>query len=351
VSTPSSPVTVAVVTWNSAEVLPGLVDSLPAGAADVPYRLVVVDNDSHDGTAALARRLRPDATVVQTGRNAGYAAGVNAAVAAMPDAPAVLVLNPDVRLRPGCLSSLLAALDRPGAGIAVPRLSDAHGDLILSMRRRPTLARAFADAFLGATLAGRWPVLGEVVSDPGRYDDDASPDWAEGSTQLVSRACLDACGPWDESYFLYSEETEFHLRAGARGFGVRYVAGAGAVHLEGESGTSPLLWALLTANRLRLFSRLSSRPRTALYWLALVLRESSRAARGDAIARAAVRVLLRPGLLRAPRGPAWLDRAATATTTANPVLPVGGTCAGSGVRSVAPQPVAGGRCRRRDEGA
>ena len=56
-------------------------------------------------------------------------------------------------------------------------------------------------------------------------------------------------------------------------------------------------------------------PRTALYWLALVLRESSRAARGDAIARAAVRVLLRPDLLRAPRGPAWLDRA-----TPNPVL-------------------------------
>ena len=74
---------------------------------------------------------------------------------------------------------------------------------------------------------------------------DARPDWAEGSTQLVSRACLDACGPWDESFFLYSEETDFHLRAGARGFGVQYVAAAQAVHLEGDSGTSPRLWALL----------------------------------------------------------------------------------------------------------
>ena len=38
----------------------------------------------------------------------------------------------------------------------------------------------------------------EVVSDPAPYASDASPDWAEGSTQLVSRACLDACGPWDD---------------------------------------------------------------------------------------------------------------------------------------------------------
>ena len=57
------PVAVAVVTWNSAEVLPGLIASLPAGAGDVPYRLVVVDNASSDDTVAVARRLAPDVTV------------------------------------------------------------------------------------------------------------------------------------------------------------------------------------------------------------------------------------------------------------------------------------------------
>ncbi|WP_310248519.1 glycosyltransferase family 2 protein [Nocardioides sp. BE266] len=325
------PVAIAVVTWNSADVLPGLVASLPAGAGDVPYELVVVDNASSDDTVAVARRLCPEATVLQTGRNAGYAAGVNAAIAATPDAPAVLVLNPDVRLSPGCLPALLAALEQPHTGIAVPRLSDGDGELIHSMRRSPTLLRAYADAVLGATVAGRWPALGEVVSTPQPYDADARPDWAEGSTQLVSRACLDACGPWDESYFLYSEETEFHLRAGRHGFGVQYVAGAGAVHLEGGSGTSPRLWALLTANRLRLFSSLFSRPSTALYWVALMLRESTRALRGDAIARAAVRTLTRPALLRAPRGPEWLDRydATVRSATPNPVLPAGDAPAGA----------------------
>lgn len=301
------PVIVAVVTWNSAQVLPGLLSSLPAGAGDVPYRLVVVDNASSDDTVEVVRALHPEATIVEMGRNAGYAAGVNAAVAATRGAPAVLVLNPDVRLAPQCLPALVAALEQPGTGIAVPRLVDGDGSLIHSMRRRPTLLRAYADAVIGASRAGRWSALGEVVSDSARYDADAHPDWAEGSTQLVAGVCFEACGPWDESFFLYSEETDFHLRARARGFAVTYVAAAGAMHLEGDSGTSPQLWALLTANRLRLHAQ-GSGPTTGLYWLALVLRESTRAARGDAIARAAVRVLFRPALLRAPRGPEWLDR-------------------------------------------
>lgn len=315
-------VTVAVVTWNSAEVLPGLIASLPEGAGTVDYRLVIVDNASSDTTIDVARTLAPDATVVSTGRNAGYAAGVNAAVSLAPDAPAVLVLNPDVRLQPGCLAELLAALDHPGTGIAVPRLVDGAGALILSLRRRPTLARAYADALVGATQAGRWPAFGEVVTDPALYDDAREADWAEGSTQLISRECLDACGPWDESFFLYSEETEFHLRAGLGGFSVRYTPTARAVHLEGDSATSPPLWALLTANRLRLFSRDTSTPRAAFYWLALILREGTRALRGDNIARAAVSVLTRPSLLRAPRGPEWLQRAHGRRPT-NGVFPSG----------------------------
>lgn len=304
----STPLTVAVVTWNSAHVLPGLLESLPAGAGGLQYHLVVVDNASADGTPELARRLAPEATVLETGRNAGYAAGVNAAVASVHGASALLVLNPDVRLAPGCLPQLVAALEQPGVGIAVPRLRDGSGQLIASLRREPTVLRAFADAVLGATLAGRWGGLGEVVTSPASYAHAWQPDWAEGSTQLVSRACLAECGPWDESYFLYSEETDFHLRARDAGYAVSYVPSADAVHLEGDSGTSPRLWALLVANRLRLFAGRNRWPRVGPYWLALVLREGTRALRGDAIARAAVRVLVRPALLRAPRGPEWLER-------------------------------------------
>lgn len=293
-----------VVTFNSARHLPGLLDSLPAGLEGLTWRLVVVDNDSSDDTIALCRRLSPDAQIVRTGRNAGYAAGINAGMAAA-DADAYLLMNPDVRLGEGCVATLLASLG-PGTGIAVPRLTDAHDELIWSQRREPTLARAWADAVLGAQRAGRIGTLGEVVTDSDRYLRPSATDWAEGSVQLISDACARACGSWDESYFLYSEETDFHLLARDVGLGVRYVPNAHAQHLEGDSGTAPALWSLLTANRLRRFRKRHGRAASTAYWAALVLREGTRSIRGDSIARAALRVLLSPARLRAERGPEWL---------------------------------------------
>ncbi|MFC7621384.1 glycosyltransferase family 2 protein [Microlunatus sp. GCM10028923] len=316
----SESVAICVVTYNSAAQLQGLVDSLPAGASGVAWHLVVADNASSDDSVATVRRLAPEATLVQVGRNAGYAAGVNAALAAAAPYTAALVLNPDVRLQPGCLPALLTALRAPGVGIAVPRLIDAAGELILSQRREPTLARAFADALVGAERAGRTVRFGEVVSDPARYEREVDLDWAEGSTQLISAECLRTCGSWDESFFLYSEETEFDLRARDHGFAVRYVPTAQAVHLEGGSGQTPALWSLLVLNRVRLFRRRNALPRTVLFWLAIMLREASRAVLGWRTSRAALRRLIDPRSIRQlfgrTAGPAGSTSIARSTTAA-----------------------------------
>ncbi len=163
-------VAICVVTYNSADQLAGLIDSIPAGAGDVPWQLVIADNASSDDTVVMVRRLAPDARLVQVGRNAGYAAGMNAATRAADPFTAALVLNPDVRLDPGCLPELLAAIREPGVGIAVPQLTDAAGQLILSQRREPTVIRAFADALIGADVpagplaSARWSATRPATS-------------------------------------------------------------------------------------------------------------------------------------------------------------------------------------------
>jgi N-acetylglucosaminyl-diphospho-decaprenol L-rhamnosyltransferase len=295
-------VEVVVVTYNSERVLDDLLVSLDEGLKGVSWHLTVADNASADDTVPILRRLAPAATIVEMGRNAGYAAGINAAVRAAPPRDAILVLNPDVRLMPGCAAELLAALG-PGTGLAVPHLVDGDFELIESLRREPTVLRAWGDALLGARRAGRYPALGEVVTQRQRYDREAVTDWAEGSTLLISAECWQRCAPWDESFFLYSEETEFALRARDAGLVTRYVPSARAVHLEGDSGQSPGLWTLLVLNRVRLFRRRNGRIRTAAYWAALLTREASRAALGKATSRAAARALVSPRRLREPRGP------------------------------------------------
>src|SRR6476661_8616150 len=158
-------VTAVIVTFNSSRVVGGLIESLHDGFGDVAYRLVVADNASSDDTVALVREMAPEALIVETGRNGGYAAGINAAVDASAGSAAILVLNPDVRLHPSCVPGLMRGLSEPGTGIAVPRLSDAKGELIESMRREPTVLRAFGEAVLGVRRAGRISKIGEIVSD------------------------------------------------------------------------------------------------------------------------------------------------------------------------------------------
>lgn len=303
-------IAVVVVTYNSEPLLADLIASLGPGLAPHRWHLTVADNASADGTVTALRRLAPYARVVEMGRNAGYAAGINAAVAAAGPHTAVLVLNPDVRLGPGCVEKLLVALHTPGTGIAVPLLVDGEGALIQTMRREPSILRILGDAMLGANRAGRYPALGEMVTDERCYAVETVTDWAEGSTVLISAECWRRCAPWDESFFLYSEETDFALRAGDAGFDTRFTPAAKAVHLEGDSRVSPRLWTLLTLNRVRLFRRRHGPVTTAGFWAALLLREASRAVIGKAPSKMAARALVSPSRLREIPGPASVHPAA-----------------------------------------
>jgi GT2 family glycosyltransferase len=299
---PDKTVAVVVVTYNSENVIEGLLASLEDGLKGLAWHLTVADNNSADNTVPMLRRLAPAAMLIEMGRNAGYAAGINAAVRAARPYSAILVLNPDVRLMPGCVGELLGGL-RPGTGLAVPQLLDGKSELIESMRREPTVLRAWSDALLGARSAGRYPVLGEVVTDRRAYGQETVTDWAEGSTLLISAECWQRCAPWDESFFLYSEETDFALRSRDAGLVTRYIPSARAVHLEGGSAQSPGLWTLVMLNRVRLFRRRNGKIRTVAYWGALVAREASRAMLGKATSRAAVKALVSPRRLREQRGP------------------------------------------------
>ncbi len=298
-----SPVAVIVVTWNSASVLPGFLAALPDGMAGLDWRLVVADNDSADDTVEVLRTLAPDATVVQTGRNAGYAAGVNAALNAAGEHGTVLICNPDIRMREGCAKRLVDSLGT-GVGIAVPLLYEEGKDTPHhSLRRESTVARALGEALIGNTRAGRFPRLSELVTDPAAYRRSTRADWATGALMAISGDCLAACGLWDESFFLYSEETEYCLRARDKGYATQLEPTAEAVHLGGDSQVSPRLWTLLTLNRVRLYRQRHGALATAAFRTAVLLRETSRAALGRPAARAAATTLARPGALRRTPGP------------------------------------------------
>ena len=278
------------VTHNSGDAIDSFASAMHAELGD-EHALVVVDNASTDDTVDRVRTLLPSATLLEPSRNLGYGAAVNLAFREVRPRESMLVTNPDARLHAGALQRLRNAL-RPGVGIAVPRLLDAEGMLAWSLRRRPTILRAAGESLLGGLRAGRFDALGEIVCNPDAYTHMHPADWATGAAWLVTRQCFDATGGFAEDYFLYSEETDFALRARDHGYATVYVPDAVVTHDGGASNIDPALFALLTRNRVRCYRRRHGAAATLAFRIALLTGELARASTGRATSRAAVRALM-----------------------------------------------------------
>lgn len=292
-------VAVVVITYNSAADVRDCLESIrDGGAAGVQLTdVVVVDNVSQDDTLAIAgatpglplRLVRLDA-------NLGYAAGINAGVAALAARPpdSVLVLNPDCRLRHGVIATLVRSFDRPDVGVVAPKLVNLDGTLQPTLRRRPTVIGAVAESILGGRRADRIGV-GELVFAEAPHARPGRADWVTGAALLMSWRMLEAVGPWDERFLLYSEETEYMLRAADHGWVTWYEPAAVIEHRGGEYDVRPTMAALLSVNKATLFRRRRGAVSGFAYRAALLVGLALRGlAGGGTTARAACAALLLP---------------------------------------------------------
>ena len=160
-------------------------------------------------------------------------------------------------------------------------LSD-DGSLYLSTRREPSLIGALGDGLFGSHWPGRPGWLSETIRDSLAYQQPRDVAWAGGAALLISAACNDAVGDWDDGrFFLYSEETDFAARARCCGYRVRYVPTARARHEDGGSGRSPALVALMAVNRVRYYEKYHRRPATSLFRAVVALHYLLRCADPD----------------------------------------------------------------------
>lgn len=185
------------------------------------YPVLVVDNSSSPATAELARTA--GARYVDPGTNLGFTAAVNVALRILTDPERdVLLLNPDARIEPGQLARLSQELHaRPDVACVAPA-QHRPGSVDPSRARWPwhTPAGAWADA---VGLARR-----RLRSS--RY-------FLGGAVLLLRKAALVDVGPFDERFFLYSEDEDWQRRALERGWRVRLCPEVAAEHASGGTET------------------------------------------------------------------------------------------------------------------
>jgi GT2 family glycosyltransferase len=207
--------------------------------------VVVVDNDSQDGSfeilsrgvATLGRPGAAPVKVIASGRNGGFAYGVNVGLRhglkskSVPDY--FYLLNSDAFPDPSAVRELLALFERePRAGIAGSYVYGSDGRPHQTAFRFPTPVSELERALrlgIASRLLYRWRVPLPIP------DEDCPVDWVAGASMMIRREVIDDVGLFDERFFLYFEETDFCLRAKSRGWSTYYVRGSAVAHIGGAS--------------------------------------------------------------------------------------------------------------------
>jgi len=219
-------VSVVIVSFNARSDLERCLESLRTPPPQASHEILVVDNNSTDGSAESARGV-PGVRVFQQAINVGFARANNAGIRTSTGT-ALLLLNSDTIVPPGAIDRLLAALDaEPDVAIVGPRLVDGSGRAELSFGRMIGPLNEWRQK----RAARRANV--ESLTRQRRY-----PDWVSGACLLVRRTDAEAVGLLDERYFMYAEDVDFCAAVRARGRRVLFTPDVEIVHQRGRSAAA-----------------------------------------------------------------------------------------------------------------
>jgi GT2 family glycosyltransferase len=248
---------VLIVAWNSrdelARTLPALLPELEDGD-----ELIVVDNDSGDGTAEAVESLAPRARIVRSARNLGFAAGCNEG-AAQAGGDLLVILNPDAAPQPGFGEAIRRPwLEQRGWAAWQALVADGDGATINSAGN-PVHFTGIVWAGGHGRPIGAAPPAGEVAA-------------LSGACLAIPRRTWEQVGGFPERFFLYHEDVDLSLRLRLAG-GALGIEPSAVVDHDYEFGAREHKWRWLERNRWAFLIRVYPASLLALLAPALILTE------------------------------------------------------------------------------
>lgn len=225
---------VVVVSYNTESLTVRCLESV-CRAAPPGTEVCVVDNASADGSVGALREFAGSASrpvrVIAAGRNLGFGAANNLGVDAAKGEFIALV-NSDAFVREGVLQGLQDYLKRnPKAGVVGPRLENPDGSFQESRFAFPTPGRAWAENLGLLRLARLFRRFKH-----GKPWRNGPVEWLSGACLMVRRAAWENVGGFDESFFLYAEETDMQQRLASKGWEIHWTPDLVVTHIGGSSG-------------------------------------------------------------------------------------------------------------------
>jgi len=266
------------VSYNTRGLLRRCLSALRPHWLRLAAQVVVVDNASGDGSAAMVSAEFPEVTLIANPGNVGFAKASNQAIAAT-DSRYLLLLNSDAFLVGDAAERLRAGLEaNPQAAAAGPRMCDGQGRVLASAHAFESLPRLAGSALHVSRLLperlldAAAPLLGRAGGQHLLNYQATCPvnvDWVSGACMLVRRSAAERVGLLDEGFFMYMEDEDWCRRFRQAGYEVLYLPQAEAIHYVARSSGGGLQSALrYRKSRLRYHRRYHPRLYPAFWLLA-----------------------------------------------------------------------------------
>jgi len=245
---------VIIVSWNTRELLAQCLESVYANPPTGEFEIIVVDNDSADGSVAMVRERFPQVILIENSENVGFARANNQAIRCS-SGEYVLLLNSDAMVLTGVLDALLGFFGTHSqAGALGPMLVNPDGSFQASYARFPTLWSEFSlmSGIARLTIGPYAPSPRPLTNEPTRQ-----VDWVAGAAFMVRRTAIDQVGFLDESYAFYSEETDYCWRLHRQRWQVWYIPSVKVIHIGSASSRKRSLesYLLLYESKVRFFRK------------------------------------------------------------------------------------------------
>jgi N-acetylglucosaminyl-diphospho-decaprenol L-rhamnosyltransferase len=245
---------IVIVNWNTAGLLIQCLESIYKTGSRYSLEVIVVDNGSQDDSVSLIGQHFPSVILLQNEQNLGFARANNQGLS-KGRGRYFLLLNSDTIVLPGAIDTLIQIADsNPKLGVVGPKLLNMDGTVQKSWASFPS--------FLSELVGRNFRIRKPVANCPHAYD----VDWIMGACMLVRSATVAEVGKFDDTFFFYSEETDWCYRIKEKNWRVWYITNAEIYHLGGGStnrGTLAQL-ARLYQGKLIFFGKYHGHYRTVL---------------------------------------------------------------------------------------
>jgi len=241
-------VSIVIVSWNVRELLNDCLESIELHRGALDCEIIVVDNQSVDGSTEMVRRVFPSVVLIENAANVGFAAANNQGFD-VATGRHVFILNPDTRLVDDSLPRLVQILDEhPGLGVVGPRLCYPDGEVQEPCARRfPSLLYVLAHELLALDAV---PLLRRWVRRRFRgysYESSHPVEAISGAAMLARRDVLAGVRGFGESFVHCGEDLDLCYRVHRAGWGIWYQHDCRVVHLGGQSSKQAPEWVTVNS--------------------------------------------------------------------------------------------------------